>query len=57
MNERLGFYLEGRNLTDEAFVSAVSTVANAATANPARFTPGETRAVYAGVTFAFGGGQ
>lgn len=57
VNERLGFYLEGRNLTDEAFVSAVSTVANAATANPARFTPGETRAVYAGVTFAFGGGQ
>lgn len=57
VNEDLAFYIEGRNLTDEAYVSAVSTVANAATANPARFTPGETRAVYAGMTFAFGGGQ
>ncbi|WP_439634770.1 TonB-dependent receptor family protein [Glycocaulis sp.] len=57
VNDRLGFYVEGRNLTDEAYVSAVSTVANAATANPTRFTPGETRAVYAGVTLAFGGGQ
>ncbi|MCC5982475.1 MAG: TonB-dependent receptor [Oceanicaulis sp.] len=57
VNERIGLYLEGRNLTDRAYVSAVSTVANAATAAPARFTPGETRALYAGITLAFGGGQ
>ncbi|MFN3834903.1 MAG: TonB-dependent receptor family protein [Glycocaulis sp.] len=57
VNERIGLYLEGRNLTDQAYVSAVSTVANAATAAPARFTPGETRALYAGITIAFGGGQ
>ncbi|KPP82723.1 MAG: TonB-dependent receptor [Oceanicaulis sp. HLUCCA04] len=57
VNDRLGVYVEGRNLADEAYVSAVATAADAATANPARFTPGETRAVYAGVTYAFGGGQ
>lgn len=57
VNDRVGLYLEGRNLTDRAYVAAISTVANAATAAPARFTPGETRALYAGITIALGGGQ
>lgn len=57
INDRVGLYLEGRNLTDRRYVAAISTVANAATAAPARFTPGETRALYAGITLAFGGGQ
>ncbi|MCH8490288.1 MAG: TonB-dependent receptor [Oceanicaulis sp.] len=57
VKDRIGLYLEGRNLTDRAYVAAISTVANAASAAPARFTPGESRALYAGVTLAFGGGQ
>ena len=45
-------YLEGRNLTDEVYVTNVS-VSNDETINPVRIQAGEPRSVYAGVRFDF----
>lgn len=45
-------YLEGRNLTDKAYVSDVST-AIAATPSSAIFYPGDRRSLYGGVRVAF----
>jgi iron complex outermembrane receptor protein len=52
--ERANLYVEARNLFDRAHIATVSTVADAATASPAIYTPGEGRAVYAGLRFGFG---
>jgi iron complex outermembrane receptor protein len=43
-------YIEGRNLTDEAYISSVS-IATAANQDSALFEPGTGRAVYGGVQF------
>lgn len=50
LGERWSFYVEGRNLTDERYIS---TVAIAGTASPTSeiFNPGTGRAVYGGVRF------
>ena len=45
-------YLEGRNLTDEVYVTNVS-VSNDETINPVGIQAGEPRSVYAGVRFDF----
>jgi len=47
------FSIEGRNLTDETYISTFST-ATTATAGSALYYPGETRSVYLGVTYRFG---
>lgn len=54
--ETATLFLEGRNLTDKAFVSMVSAIANARApnANLIVATPGEGRAVYAGVRWRIG---
>lgn len=48
------FFIEGRNLTDETYIATFST-ATTANAGSALYYPGETRSVYAGVTYRFGG--
>lgn len=47
---RISAYIEGRNLTDEAYISSVS-VASKADANSVLFTPGTGRAIYSGIQF------
>jgi iron complex outermembrane receptor protein len=48
------FYIDARNLTDERYVSDISTVTNATTvASTAIFYPGDGRSVFAGVRYAF----
>jgi iron complex outermembrane receptor protein len=46
----LSFYVEGRNLTDEAYIASVS-IADNATEDSALFEPGTGRAVYAGMKY------
>jgi iron complex outermembrane receptor protein len=46
-------FVDARNLTNQRYVSDISTVANAATASNAIFYPGEGRSVFAGVRYAF----
>lgn len=50
---RARLFLDARNLADERYVATFST-ATAATAASALYHPGETRALYAGVTLSFG---
>jgi iron complex outermembrane receptor protein len=52
LGERMLVYLEARNLTDEAYVSDISTVVSAAPAS-AIYYPGDRRSVFAGVRLAF----
>lgn len=47
------FYVDARNLTDKRYVSDLSTVTDARTANTAVFYPGDGRSVFAGVRLAF----
>ncbi|MBQ1541725.1 MAG: TonB-dependent receptor [Caulobacteraceae bacterium] len=49
----LSLYVEGRNLTDEAYVSDVSTITDARKAGTSVFYPGEGRSVFAGLRYAF----
>ncbi len=49
----LSLYVDARNLTNKRYVSDISTVANARTANTAIFYPGEGRSVFAGARYAF----
>jgi iron complex outermembrane recepter protein len=49
----LSLFVDARNLTDKRYVSDISTVANARTASPAIFYPGEGRSVFAGMRYAF----
>jgi iron complex outermembrane receptor protein len=46
-------FLDARNLTDKRYVSDISTVNDARTANTAIFYPGEGRSVFAGIRYAF----
>lgn len=50
-------FVDARNLTDKAYISNYSTLANAAApgANPNVFVPGEGRAVFVGIRAGFGG--
>lgn len=58
MGARMGYkdqsgwavFLEGRNLTDENWVSNAAPTTQAATANPAIFNPGYDRSLFAGVS-------
>jgi len=47
------FYIDARNLTDERYVSDISTITDARTASTAIFYPGEGRSVFAGVRYGF----
>jgi iron complex outermembrane recepter protein len=49
----LQVFLEGRNLTDRAYVSDVTTVRDARVVSTAIFYPGDGRSLYAGVKAAF----
>ena len=46
-------FVDARNLTNKRYVSDISTVADARTANTAIFYPGEGRSVFAGMRYAF----
>ncbi|ARP98901.1 TonB-dependent receptor family protein [Pseudorhodoplanes sinuspersici] len=48
--ERLSFYVEGRNLSNKAYIASAST-ARVANLSSALFEPGTGRAVYAGLKF------
>jgi hypothetical protein len=58
MGARMGYkdrrgwavFLEGRNLTDENWVSNTAPTTQGATANPAIFNPGYDRSLFAGVS-------
>ncbi|WP_179405529.1 TonB-dependent receptor family protein [Burkholderia guangdongensis] len=49
----LSLFVDARNLTNKRYVADISTVANARTASPAIFYPGEGRSVFAGMRYAF----
>ena len=49
----LSLFVDARNLTNKRYVSDISTVADARTANTAIFYPGEGRSVFAGMRYAF----
>ncbi|QBR02175.1 TonB-dependent receptor family protein [Paraburkholderia pallida] len=49
----LSVYIDARNLTNERYVSDISTVADARTASTAIFYPGEGRSIFAGLRYAF----
>ena len=44
-------YIEGRNLSDEAYISSTSIAANVSGVDTALFEPGSGRALYAGVQY------
>jgi iron complex outermembrane recepter protein len=48
--EGLSLYVEGRNLTDEAYIASVRIADKATDASPL-FEPGTGRAVYAGMKY------
>ncbi len=56
VSDTVAVFLEGRNLTDEAHVSMVSTIANAQApgANLSVATPGDGLAIYGGLRLRFG---
>jgi iron complex outermembrane receptor protein len=47
----IAVYLEGRNLSDEAYIASASTAANMGGKDAAVFEPGNGRAVYAGMQY------
>jgi iron complex outermembrane receptor protein len=52
LNDRVSVFLDGRNLTDEAYVSNVQAAIRAAAATAA-YWPGDGRAAYGGITVSF----
>ncbi|MGB1539706.1 MAG: TonB-dependent receptor family protein [Rickettsiales bacterium] len=52
VNDRISFYLDGRNLLDKRYISTYSTTVNSF-GNTAVFYPGEGRAFYAGMRVKF----
>lgn len=49
----ISLYLDARNLTDERYITDVSTVADARKVSTAIFYPGDGASVYAGLRYAF----
>ena len=49
----LALFVEGRNLTDQAYVSDISVITDARRVAASIFYPGDRRSVYAGVRYAF----
>ncbi len=58
VTDRVSLFVEGRNLTDEAYISMVSSIANARApgVNLSIATPGDGRAIFGGLTFRWGEG-
>jgi iron complex outermembrane receptor protein len=56
VSDTASLFLEGRNLTDEKFVSMVSSIANAQApgVNLSIATPGDGAAVFGGIRLRFG---
>ncbi|MCE2965342.1 MAG: TonB-dependent receptor, partial [Alphaproteobacteria bacterium] len=52
LSDTMTVYVEGRNLTDETYISNFSTT-NAANANSALYYPGDGISAFAGVTVRF----
>ena len=48
-SEGLGFFVEGRNLSDKTYVATTGVVANARGRDAALFMPGDGRALYVGL--------
>lgn len=53
MDNGVLFYVDARNLADRRYISDISTITDARVAGTSVFYPGEGRAVYAGVKYAF----
>ncbi len=51
--ENIRLFVSAENLTDEVYISNVSTVANQSIENARVFTPGQGRAVFAGLSVTF----
>ena len=49
----VSFYVDARNLTNQHYVSDVTTIADARGQIPAVFYPGNGRAIYGGFRWAF----
>ena len=47
--EGLGFFVEGRNLSDKTYISTTGVVANARGQDAALFMPGDGRSLYVGL--------
>ncbi|MEM6680957.1 MAG: TonB-dependent receptor [Pseudomonadota bacterium] len=53
IDEAVQLYLNGENLADKNFISNTGVISDATGQNPAIFTPGQGRAIFAGVTVSF----
>jgi len=53
MNNGFAWFVEGRNLGDKRYASTTGVIFDAGGADQAQFSPGDGRAVYAGVSQAF----
>lgn len=53
INDRISFFIDARNLTDEHTISSFSTITDARTANTNVFYPADGRSVFAGVKVKF----
>lgn len=53
INQRLSWFLEGRNLADRKYAATTSVVRNQNAADGALFLPGDGRAAYAGVQWRY----
>lgn len=47
--EGLGFFIEGRNLSDKTYIATTGVVANARGQDAALFMPGDGRSLYVGL--------
>ena len=45
----MGFFLEGRNLSDKTYVATTGVIADANGQDSAQFLPGDGRSFYAGI--------
>ncbi|MDM8348141.1 TonB-dependent receptor [Pseudomonas sp. sp1636] len=48
-SEGLGFFVEGRNLSDKSYIATTGVIADARGQDSAQFLPGDGRALYAGL--------
>lgn len=53
MNQNVEFFIDGRNLTDEKYISNFTAVTNAAMASPNLYYPGDGRGVFSGFKVSF----
>ncbi|MCY1353734.1 hypothetical protein D9M68_460340 [compost metagenome] len=47
--EGLGFFVEGRNLSDKTYVATTGVIADARGRDSAQFLPGDGRSLYVGL--------